>query len=306
MADATHFEVGDEVEVTSPIHNMRGTTFPAKIVAKFRTKSKFKVEYNRVKARIDRKISGGHKGGKAALREEVDAALLRPPPPRESDYRFKLGDVVDAFFCGGWWEGVVVSDVLVDNTLGVYFRFAKEKFEFEPEELRLHREWVKGSWVPPLQQGDVLDAKEPKTGMNEELIEGTTVEVCTDEDGFQGAWFAANIVKVMEKDKFFIRYKTIKTDDNKELLTEEVDAKHIRPRPPKVVAAESFSLTEDVDAFYNDGWWEGVIRKVLPGRRYKVYFKGTDDELMFQHSDLRPRQDWMDRTWVMASQALKH
>ncbi|XP_008376873.1 protein AGENET DOMAIN (AGD)-CONTAINING P1-like isoform X2 [Malus domestica] len=306
MADATHFEVGDEVEVTSPIHNMRGTTFPAKIVAKSRTKSKFKVEYNRVKARIDRKISGGHKGGKAALREEVDAALLRPPPPRQSDYRFKLGDVVDAFFCGGWWEGVVVSDVLVDNTLGVYFRFAKEKFEFEPEELRLHREWVKGSWVPPLQQGDVLDAKEPKTGMNEELIEGTTVEVCTDEDGFQGAWFAANIVKVMEKDKFFIRYKTIKTDDNKELLTEEVDAKHIRPRPPKVVAAESFSLTEDVDAFYNDGWWEGVIRKVLPGRRYKVYFKGTDDELMFQHSDLRPRQDWMDRTWVMASQALKH
>ncbi|TQD69678.1 hypothetical protein C1H46_044790 [Malus baccata] len=300
MADATHFEVGDEVEVTSPIHNMRGTTFPAKIVARSRTKSKFKVEYNRVKARIDRKISGGHKGGKAALREEVDAALLRPPPPRESDYRFKLGDVVDAFFCGGWWEGVVVSDVLVDNTLGVYFRFAKEKFEFEPEELRLHREWVKGSWVPPLQQG--VNAKEPKTGMEEELIEGTTVEVCTDEDGFQGAWFAANIVKVMEKDKFFIRYKTIKTDDNKELLTEEVDAKHIRPRPPKVVAAESFSLTEEVDAFYNDGWWEGVIRKVLPGRRYKVYFKGTDDELMFQHSDLRPRQDWMDRTWVMASQ----
>ncbi|TQD85855.1 hypothetical protein C1H46_028555 [Malus baccata] len=140
--------------------------------------------------------------------------------------------------------------------------------------------------------------------MEEELIEGTTVEVCTDEDGFQGAWFAANIVKVMEKDKFFIRYKTIKTDDNKELLTEEVDAKHIRPRPPKVVAAESFSLTEEVDAFYNDGWWEGVIRKVLPGRRYKVYFKGTDDELMFQHSDLRPRQDWMDRTWVMASQIM--
>lgn len=306
MADDPHFEVGDEVEVTSPIHNMRGTTFQAKIVAKSRTKSKFKVEYNRVKARIDRKISGGHKGGKAALREEVDAALLRPPPPRESDYRFKLGDVVDAFFCGGWWEGVVVSDVLVDNTLGVYFRFAKEKFEFEPEELRLHREWEKGSWVPPLQQGDVLDAKEPKIQMKEELMEGTTVEVCTDEDGFQGAWFAANIVKVMEKDKFFIRYKTIKTDDNKELLTEEVDAEHIRPRPPKVVAAESFSLTEEVDAFYNDGWWEGVIRKVLPGRRYKVYFKGTDDELMFQHSDLRPRQDWMDRTWVMASQALKH
>ncbi|XP_008381758.1 protein AGENET DOMAIN (AGD)-CONTAINING P1-like [Malus domestica] len=306
MADA-HFEVGDEVEVTSPIHNMRGTTFPAKIVAKSRTKSKFKVEYNRAKARIDRKIGAGHKGGDAALREEVDAVLLRPPPPRESDYRFKLGDVVDAFFCGGWWEGVVVTDVLVDNnTFGVYFRFAKEKFEFEPEELRLHREWVKGSWIPPLQQGDVSDAKEPEIPTKEELIEGTAVEVCTDEDGFQGAWFAANIVKVMEKDKFLVRYKAIKTDDNRELLTEEVDAKHVRPRPPKVVVAGSFSLTEEVDAFYNDGWWEGVIRKVLHGRRYKVYFKGTDDELLLQHSDLRPRQDWIDRTWVMASQALKH
>ncbi|XP_008234600.1 PREDICTED: uncharacterized protein LOC103333529 [Prunus mume] len=303
----SNFKIGDEVEVTSPIHNMRGTLFPAKIIGKSRDKTKLKVEYNKVKAKIDGNLSRRKRHQQRnEVEEEVDVALIRPLPPQESKYCcFKLGDVVDAFFCGGWWEGVI-TDVMKDSTFGVYFRFAKEKFEFESEELRLHREWVKGSWLPPLQQGDVSTTEEPKPWMKEGFVQGTQVEICTDEDGFQGAWFAANIVKVMGKDKFLIRYKSIKTDDGKEFLTEEVDAQHIRPCPPETVVVESFSLNEEVDAFYNDGWWEGVIRKVLRGPRYRVYFKGTKDELLFEHSDLRPRQDWIDRTWVMASQALKH
>ncbi|KAH7514898.1 hypothetical protein FEM48_Zijuj11G0139100 [Ziziphus jujuba var. spinosa] len=33
---------------------------------------------------------------------------------------------------------------------GIYFGFAKQHFEFRKSSLRLHREWVKGNWVPPL------------------------------------------------------------------------------------------------------------------------------------------------------------
>ncbi|RXH95348.1 hypothetical protein DVH24_025032 [Malus domestica] len=124
------------------------------------------------------------------------------------------------------------------------------------------------------QLNDVLDAKEPNTPMKEVPIEGTPVE-------------------------------TIRTDDNKKFLMEVVDAKQIRPYPPNLVLAESFSVTQEVDVFYNGCWWEGVIRNVLHGQRYKVYIKGTNDELLFQHSDLRPRQDWIDGTWFIASQAPK-
>ncbi|KAM1021107.1 hypothetical protein PS2_041960 [Malus domestica] len=136
--------------------------------------------------------------------------------------------------------------------------------------------WV--SWVLILSANssklglqDVLDAKEPNTPIKEVPIKGTPVE-------------------------------TIRTDDNKEFLMEVVDAKQIRPYPPNLVLAESFSVTQEVDVFYNGCWWEGVIRNVLHGQRYKVYIKGTNDELLFQHSDLRPRQDWIDGTWFIASQ----
>lgn len=131
---------------------------------------------------------------------------------------------------------------------------------------------------------------------------GTPVEVSNDEDGFQGAWFDATIVKALGQDKYLIQYKSLRTEDDADFLTEEVDIQHIRPTPPEVVVVYNYNLNEEVDAFYNDGWWEGVISKVLKGSRYKVYFKGTKDEDEFQHPALRPRQNWIDETWVMASQ----
>lgn len=290
------------MEVTSPVHAMRGSLFPAKIVAASADRTKFTVVFNKVKTKIYRKVTG-HK----ALREDVHVALLRPLPPREKDYAFKFSDAVDAFFAGGWWEGVITK-VLDDGRFEVFFRFLKQKFEFEADELRLHREWVKDSWVPPVreEERDVSNTKEDKTQRKEDIGAGTQVEVSNDEDGFQGAWFAASVVQVVGKDKFLVQYKSIETDDGKEFLTEEVDAQHIRPCPPEAVMVDCYGLNEEIDAFWNDGWWEGVIRKVLQGGRYKVYFEGTDDEMVFDHCDLRPRQAWKDRTWVMASQAVKY
>lgn len=104
------------------------------------------------------------------------------------------------------------------------------------------------------------------------------------------------------KNKFLVQYEKLKTDDETEFLTEEADGKNIRPYPPKAVKANGYKLHEKVDALYNDGWWEGVICKVLRGGRYRVYFKGTGDYMKFEPSELRPRQDWIDETWVMSSQ----
>ena len=37
-----------------------------------------------------------------------------------------------------------------------------------------------------------------------------------------------------------------------------------------------------------------MISKVLGGSKYLVYFRGTNEEIEFKHSDLRPHQDWND------------
>ncbi|XP_004309084.1 PREDICTED: uncharacterized protein LOC101298667 [Fragaria vesca subsp. vesca] len=292
---SSQFQIGAHVEVTSPVHNMRGSLFPARIVAASADGTRLTVEYDKVKTRLYRKVTGH-----SSVRDEVHAALIRPSPPREEGFAgFKVGDGVDAFLAGGWWEGVVTEE-LDDARFEVFFQVVRQRFEFEAEEMRIHREWVKGAWVPPIRE----EEKEKKAQLKEEIRKGTEVEVSNDEDGFQGSWFAATVVQVVANAKFLVRYKSLKTDDGKEFLTEEIDEEHLRPCPPETYMVDCYGLNDLVDAYWNEGWWEGKICKVLHGGRYRVFFEGTDDKMVFDHSDLRPRQVWIDGTWVMASQAL--
>ena len=105
MAYDAFLEVGAEVEVTSTDHCLRGTLFPAKVVKRGSQSTRFVVEYTTLKAKNHDK----------PLREEIEQGFLRPLPPRERNYAFKLGDKVDAFFTGGWWEGEI-TEVLDDST----------------------------------------------------------------------------------------------------------------------------------------------------------------------------------------------
>lgn len=106
----------------------------------------------------------------------------------------------------------------------------------------------------------------------------------------------------MGEDKYLVQFRSIRTDTGEKFLKEEVDRRNIRPYPPETIIVDSFNLNEEVDALYNDGWWEGKIRKVLKRGRYRVYFENTDEEMVFEHSDLRQRQNWINGTWVMAFQ----
>ncbi|THG08764.1 hypothetical protein TEA_020771 [Camellia sinensis var. sinensis] len=67
----------------------------------------------------------------------------------------KVGDCnfeeVDAFHNDGWWEGIVTA-ILQDSRYSVFFRSSREQIDFPDSDLRLHREWVHGIWVPPLEQ----------------------------------------------------------------------------------------------------------------------------------------------------------
>ena len=133
---------------------------------------------------------------------------------------------------------------------------------------------------------------------------GRIVEVSNDEEGYKGAWFVATIVDLIGKDKFLVEYRDLITDDGTQLLKEEVDARFIRPCPPEVTFVGSFEQFQEVDAWYNDGWWEGVVLEVVNSRECFVSFI-HNDVLKFENSKLRPHQDWFDGKWIMSSK-VKH
>ncbi|TKY52328.1 magnesium transporter MRS2-F [Spatholobus suberectus] len=295
------FKPGTAVEVSSEDEGFRGSWFSGSIIRRLAS-DRFLVEYDNLMA--DDKSS-------KHLREVLGLRHLRPLPPPETDHKFKFGDEVDALHNDGWWEGHITQE-LENERFAVYFRGSKEQLVFPKEQLRLHREWFNHNWVPPLQQPQQQDngelkkvlltsnVKSVETVKEEEFRVGTVVEVSSDEDGFSGAWFAAAVVEAKGKDKFVVEYQSL-LDDDSQLLKEEIDVLHIRPHPPDASVAGQFRLLDEVDALYNDGWWVGVISKVLADSRYIVYFRSSNEELEFQHSQLRLHQDWIDGKWVMPS-----
>ncbi|KAK7344288.1 hypothetical protein VNO77_13728 [Canavalia gladiata] len=303
---SAYFSPGTAVEVSSDDDGFRGSWFSGTVIRRL-TSDRFLVEYDNLMADDE---------SSKQLREVLNLRNLRPLPPSEPSREFKFGDEVDAFHNDGWWEGHITEE-LGDERFAVYFRVSREQLVFPKEQLRLHREWLHLNWVPPIQQPQkqanelkkVLltpNVKSVETVKEDMFSVGKVVEVSSDEDGFQGAWFSATVVEVIGKEKFLVEYHSLLADDDSQLLREEVDVLHIRPHPPDTCVVDQFGLLEEVDALYNDGWWVGVISKVHDDSRYIVYFRSSNEELEFQHSQLRLHQDWIDGKWVMSSKCLIH
>lgn len=144
--------------------------------------------------------------------------------------------------------------------------------------------------------------KEENDGMGVEpnFMNGMRVEVKSNEQSYRGSWYPAVIVKSLGSRKYLVEYQTLKTDDGTQLQQEEAYALCIRPCPPVVQRKDPFKPFEEVDAWYNGGWWVGQICKAFRGRTYSVYFNTTNETLEFQHSQLRPHQDWINGQWVFA------
>uniref|UniRef100_A0A6M2EY79 Agenet domain-containing protein n=1 Tax=Populus davidiana TaxID=266767 RepID=A0A6M2EY79_9ROSI len=140
------------------------------------------------------------------------------------------------------------------------------------------------------------------------------VEVSSDEEGFRGAWYLATILEFpkpqsqatvksasKKKRKAIVQYKTLVTEDGSAPLVEQVDPHLIRPLPPQYLLKNGgpFQENEAIDASLRDGWWSGVVKKVLDGgSRYMVYFDNPPDVVEFEAKDLRLHLDWVDGNWV--------
>ncbi|XP_022770768.1 DUF724 domain-containing protein 7-like isoform X2 [Durio zibethinus] len=138
------------------------------------------------------------------------------------------------------------------------------------------------------------------------FAKGTPVEVSSDEEGLQGAWYVATILESPPKftskkrKKALVQYRTLLAEDGSSPLTEHVDPALIRPLPPneKEGVLSGFELNDVVDARYRDGWWTGVVRKVLEKSKYRVYFDNPPDAIEFDGKDLRVHWNWIDGKWI--------
>ncbi|KAK6265234.1 hypothetical protein QUC31_016071 [Theobroma cacao] len=289
----------DEVEVTREEEGFRGSWFSAVIVEYIRN-DKYLVECTTLRTEDG-----------MPFREEANACHIRPCPPELSPIAgFHLREVVDAWYNDGWWVGVI-SGVLAGPKYAVYFSQTNEELEFDHSYLRIHQDWINGKWTIASEETSrqlltnsnkllhKMAVKEKR--LKAKFPKGMKVEVKSDEYGFEGSWFSAVIVDSLGNDKYLVEYLTLKTEDQEALLREEAYASYIRPHPPHAEHAYPYQLLENVDAWYNDGWWIGQIVKVFTGWRYTVYFRTTNEELEFEHGDLRPHQEWINGKWVIAS-----
>ncbi|KAG6704193.1 hypothetical protein I3842_07G123500 [Carya illinoinensis] len=130
---------------------------------------------------------------------------------------------------------------------------------------------------------------------------GTEVEVSSDEPGFKGSCYLATIIELPTPKKLKkarVEYRTLLTDDGSEQLKEYVDQACIRPLPPQEVAAQDLEHGEVVGAYCRDGWWTGVVVKVLGNSKYRVFFENPPDVIEFDRKDLRVHLEWVKGKWV--------
>ncbi|KAF3432692.1 hypothetical protein FNV43_RR23794 [Rhamnella rubrinervis] len=290
MADAI-FDVGDEVEVAMTDQNKRTMMFPAIIFGKGSKDNAFLVEYKAVNAnRNGRRSSGSkRKNNNGLLREEVDAMLLRPVPPQENDnLAFQFGDKVDVRSDEGWRYGVVV-EVLKPSKFGVHFQFSKQYVEVELSELRLHRDWINGAWVPPLLllEQDVLTAireEIPSKKVNQsewKIVEDVLTAIKEDNlskkvELSEGTILEDVSVAVEEENG------SKKVELTEGILVEDISAAIEEERPSKKMKLRKGTLVEvrsDEDGL-KGAWFAAKIVEAV-----------GKDKFLIQHKDLRTDDD---------------
>ncbi|XP_043687515.1 protein AGENET DOMAIN (AGD)-CONTAINING P1-like [Telopea speciosissima] len=172
---------------------------------------------------------------------------------------------------------------------------------------------------------------------------GDSVEVHSNEEGYVGSFYEAKVLDVSKNHVLMVEYKTLVTPDESKWLRERVHVSQGRPRPPQLQVS-NFNLSDEVDAYDNEGWWVGRItriceskyyacfdgnsssckgsssssddddddeinnnpqkRRLIDESKYYVYFSTTQDLIAYPLSRLRLHQEWKNGKWFPYSSGL--
>ncbi|XP_059307103.1 uncharacterized protein LOC132058784 [Lycium ferocissimum] len=144
---------------------------------------------------------------------------------------------------------------------------------------------------------------------------GDKLEVLSQDSGMRGCWFRCKVIQVSQK-RLKIQYDDILDCDGPKKLEEWVPSskvaasdklgmryigrRTVRPRPPEGSSDHSFEVGAAVDAWWSDGWWEGVVAGFNDRRsgHLQVYFPGENRLLEIERKNVRISRDWIDDKWM--------
>nr|XP_048326751.1 DUF724 domain-containing protein 3-like [Ziziphus jujuba var. spinosa] len=220
------------------------------------------------------------------LTEYVEVSYIRPLPPNggPDEQEIELYDVVDAFHRDVWRTGVVVS--VVGDKYYVEFKNPPDLLGLVRSQLRLHWDWIQGTWNRP--------QKQQKTTGSSLFNPGEAIEVNLDDELPCIAWTPAIFLGEIGPNYFLVQSENSKIEEEgPHKIT--VELHQIRPHPPQ--AERRFDVFEKMDAFDGLHWCVGVITKVLTGRRSIVNFMRGKRVKEFDQSELRPHLEWVNGRW---------
>ncbi|KAM3373460.1 hypothetical protein ACQJBY_020096 [Aegilops geniculata] len=298
--------VGAEVEVRNEDPGFAGSFYEATVAAHLPSDRGGNKCYTVVYSTLE-----GDDG--EPLQEAAAAASVRPRPPRAAPRRFAVHDMVEALHSEGWWAGVVSAVAPAPAVAGgdllprcrprrvyqVAFPTSRETLEFQEADLRPHREFVAGRWVPAAK----ADNASPF------FREGDEVEVSQSGTNFGESWNPATVLKVIGATNFLVKY--LHNGKDGKSATEILDSQYIRPARAvtRIDSKYRFSPSSHVEVLHEDSWWPGVILKVLGTGIDKKYVVMLDchktdldeidmDALRVEITQLRPLCEWDGEKWV--------
>ncbi|XP_031393869.1 uncharacterized protein LOC116205406 isoform X1 [Punica granatum] len=150
------------------------------------------------------------------------------------------------------------------------------------------------------------------------IQEGSRVEVFKDEDGYKGAWFAADVMSLKDG-KASVCYTELPSIEGSGKLQEWVDLEGAGDKAPRIriphpmtavqldgskkrrrAAMGSFtcSVGDKVDAWIEDSWWEGVVTEKKDETSVMVQLPVLGETSVVRTWHLRPSLIWMDGKWI--------
>ncbi|CAI0374337.1 unnamed protein product [Linum tenue] len=141
---------------------------------------------------------------------------------------------------------------------------------------------------------------------------GDEIELLCEDSGIRGCWFRCKVLEASKK-RLKVQYLDVldvETDINLEewvpankvaapdkLGIRHVGRQRVRPPPPDDLRNCTFEVGVPIDAWWSDGWWEGVV-SAAGKDRLQVYLPGEGKSLSVGQKHVRISRDWVENRWV--------
>ncbi|KAK7276948.1 hypothetical protein RIF29_18097 [Crotalaria pallida] len=141
------------------------------------------------------------------------------------------------------------------------------------------------------------------------------IEFLCQDSGIRGCWFRCTVVQISRK-LLKVQYDDLQDEDGSGNLEEWIPAfklampdklgmrrsgrPTIRPAPSYEEQELAVDVGTAVDAWWSDGWWEGVICGIdnYGDDSVQVYFPGEGLVMKVCKKDLRISRDWLGDQWI--------